>query len=246
MKHARHNSSPLAEENPWEQVFDDMPPNGDVNQLPPHRRLEWPNLPRGSFAARQGPSGAMGSVDMVENPDVNPIQGMNRSYDDVRRDLARHQQQARAAAHAAGSPAPIFRAEYVFISMGSAGRLDVALGRVCNVPPGKNGAKGVTVDVAVYAHTPPARGLAGFFGSFAPAVNPNYNPSVPGSKKFIRNHQLPRSQLLVLNVQVFTVTKKMYVRTSSLQLLALAASGLVIPVGGSVKRSDAPPFQGWS
>src|SRR6056297_1767757 len=133
---------------------------------------QWPDLPQGIVSAPQGgPSGAMGSVDMVEGPEVNPIQGMHRSYDDVRRDLHRHQRNERKAALAAGSLAPIYVSEYIFFSTGSAGRIEVALGRVCTVPPIKNASKGVMIDVSAYTHTPPppakAGGTAvlGFFGS---------------------------------------------------------------------------------
>eukprot|EP00962_Isochrysis_galbana_P058796 scaffold32037_cov114-Isochrysis_galbana.AAC.1 len=71
---------------------------------------------------------------MIENPDVNPIQGQFRTYDDVRRELEAHQRSARAAAVAAGSRKPIFRSEYVFFT----GNGDKPmLGPVCNVPPGK-------------------------------------------------------------------------------------------------------------
>src|SRR6056297_1075437 len=162
----------LSAEREWESVFDDMPHNGDVNLLPAHHRLQWPDLPQGIVSAPQGgPSGAMGSVDMVEGPEVNPIQGMHRSYDDVRRDLHRHQRNERKAALAAGSLAPIYVSEYIFFSTGSAGRIEVALGRVCTVPPIKNASKGVMIDVSAYTHTPPppakAGGTAvlGFFGS---------------------------------------------------------------------------------
>jgi len=191
----------------------------------------------------------MGAVDMIENPEVNPIQGQFRTYDDVRRELDVHQQRARASAIAAGSHRPIFRNEYIFF-LGSGGK--VMLGRMCNVPPGKGNHEDVSVDVTEYTPLPP-RPLQGqasdFLGCFEPCINPRYNPNHAGSKKFLRHHGLPRASLLVLDVQTFTSGKKLYVQADSLRLLERAFPGFKLPAqlpelhrrnggGGRGGRSD--------
>lgn len=215
-------------EREWEKTFHDMPANGDVSLINRSLRLEWPSLPRGAHtAASEGPSDAMGAVDMIENPDVNPIQGQFRTYDDVRRELEAHQRSARAAAVAAGSRKPIFRSEYVFFT-GNGGK--PMLGRVCNVPPGKGDDKDVTVDMAEYTHhPPPGLDAMGFLGFFEPSINARYNPNQAGSKKFLRHYGLPRADLLVLDVQTFTASKKLYVQTASLRLLEKAYPRFKLP-----------------
>ena len=81
----------------WEERFSNLPPDGDVEQLPPGLKLPWVELlPQRPL---RGPE--LGTPHYLpgssENPDVNPVTGPGRTAADVHAELLVHQAQVRFA-----------------------------------------------------------------------------------------------------------------------------------------------------
>lgn len=134
-------------------------------------------------------------VDQIENPVVNPIIGAHRSAATVRNELRAHQATLRQ--HSA-IPA-IFQADYLFVNVCGKG---VRLGRVTRAPYGGSLDTKDVVDVTEYEHTPQP-GVAGFFGTFKPLHNAEYDAHTRGSLAYVRHRDVKREDVVVFNVQVF-------------------------------------------
>jgi hypothetical protein len=61
------------------------------------------------------------------------------------------------------------------------------------------------VDVTEYEHIPHPDGIPGYFGTFKPKLNPQYDPSSRGSVQFLRHSDILHSSVVVFNVQTFSV-----------------------------------------
>ena len=97
-------------------MFDALPQDGQVAELPQSCLLRWPALPQQTAESTSAPLAAIcsGGRDMIENPPVNPILGLDRSADDVRRDTQAHYDAVRRE-RASSSFQPIFHGDYLFV-----------------------------------------------------------------------------------------------------------------------------------
>lgn len=132
------------------------------------------------------------TVDMVENPPVNPITGASRSGAAVQAELRVHQGEVRRNA----TIPPIFHGDYIFFTVRGKG---VKLGRVAHAPYGGAIKAQDFVDVVEYEHTSHAF-APGYFGTFKPLANDQHDPNVKGSKAFIRHYDVKREDVVVFNV----------------------------------------------
>lgn len=130
---------------------------------------------------------------MIENPPVNPITGAHRSSSDVRSELRQHQEQLR---NTSTSTTPIFLSDYLFFTVRGKG---VKLGRVSATPPGGALKASDVVDIVEYAHQP-QQGVSGFFGTFKPLENTDYNPKLKGSTKMVKHRDVNREDIVICNV----------------------------------------------
>eukprot|EP00965_Chrysotila_dentata_P116919 3864398-Pleurochrysis_carterae.AAC.1 len=190
----------------WEVTFDQLPADGDTNQLPPHMKLEWQELPRSLAVGSSAPprvktDGYTGILSSLQNPPVNPIVGPGRTAAQVQRELKAYQSRVRIAA--AGAPYPaVFQADYLFLQL--PGR-EIELHRVAN---------SMVIDDAVepklsfstteYAHIAEEDGPAGFWGYFEQRPNPTYDPKDPcRGPQHIRHHNINRDLIKLYDVGTF-------------------------------------------
>jgi len=171
----------------------------------------------------------MAYVDQIENPPVNPLTFQGRGSSVVAREVATQQDSVRDAAVSNAAAPPVFQSDYVFISMN--GGRDVALARCCNCPFGGATRAEDMIDVTEYEHTPQV-GLPpdALLGTFAPKLNPNYDPKKRGSKQYIRHYDVKLSNILVFNVKTSgKAAGGLHVRTESLQALQQACPRYALP-----------------
>lgn len=140
----------------------------------------------------------VGSV--LENPPINPIQGLGRTHDDVQRERDAYQRRVRAQAQTSGGLEPVFQADFLLLRVHQKG---VQLHRVANgmmicdaMEPEIN------FTTAEYKHTP-QEGVDGLWGYFEPAANDVYDPTDKKTgTKYARLHNVGRPMILMYNVQV--------------------------------------------
>lgn len=226
----------------WEAVFASLPPDGDVSRLAESSLMEWPVLP--CRAARNyAPIDFMAGtymfclpllqprkqltahlylltddsfpVDMVENPPVNPITGADRTITAVRNELRNHHTNLRRNNN---STPPIFLSDYIFFTLPRKG---VRLGRVAQAPYGGALLENDTIDVTEYEHSA-QDGINGFFGTFKPLNNPEYDPKTRNCLAFVRHRDVKRGNIVVFNVQMFGRPTDLRVKLASLRDLAQA------------------------
>lgn len=162
---------------------------------------------------------AMEDVDMIENPPVNPITGAHRSAKDVQVELRQHYAEVRRSS----TIPPIFLADYLFFSVRGKG---ITLGRVTHTPHGGALRRADVVDITEYEHTPQP-GFHGFFGTFKPLANPDYDPKLRGSTKTMRHRDVRREDVIIFNVRMTGRTSEdLRVSLTSLRELAHAIPDL--------------------
>lgn len=135
------------------------------------------------------------ATDMIENPAVNPITGAHRTAKDVHDELRQHHAALR---NTSTGPPPIFLSDYLFFTVRGKG---VKLGRVSATPHGGAMRRDDVVDITEYEHTQ-QEGFPGFFGTFKPLVNPDYNAGLRGSTKMVRHRDVRREDVVVYNVRM--------------------------------------------
>lgn len=229
----------------WESVFDSMPVDGDVTRLREDELLQWVPLPahvdvldqhalrvmagtcasgnRHSVSCRtlmhfscvlSFADDVCGGDDQVENPPVNPITGLNRTSATVRAELRRYNDSIRESA----AIKPLFLSDHIFFNVPGKG---VQLGRIAHAPYGGALRESDTVDVTEYEHRPQA-GVSGFFGTFLPLKNVNFNKETKGSLRFVRHRDVNRKNIVVFNVKMLGIGDTARVALSSLRELERA------------------------
>jgi len=143
----------------------------------------------------------MAAVDQVENPPVNPLHGAGRSYGAVQAELAASRDAVRSSAAAP----PIFHSDYILFKVAAGVGAPIVLGRVKKAPWQGALVPDVAVDVTEYAHTPHPDGIPGYFGTFTPKRNPQYDANARGSIQFVRHCDILHSSVVVFNVKTFSV-----------------------------------------
>ena len=212
-----------AAEQSWYQRFSELP-GGDVSKLLPERKLIWQELPLCSLSpARVTRVDAATAIDEIENPDVNPIwmRGI-RSQNDVAIDYDAW------VAEMENNPdapyPPLFGGQYILVALDSR---PLQLHRVLRCKAGHQYTKDVTVGTTEYTHIPAACG--GFFGTFKPAVNPQYDGR---GYKFLRHTHIKREQIKLYNVSTFPDPdddEHLFLHLSALKSLSEAIPEYVLP-----------------
>lgn len=210
--------------------------------LPESVKLVWKDLPR-FFPLRGAAVDPHGHVsDEMENPPVNPVTGPGRTAADVAGELEAYKQRIRTDGRLKLSP--IFQADFLFIRLPNG---NVGLHRVVN---GLCIEASVARDVAfttVEYHHNSQDGFPGFWGHFEMKENPHYTAADRKSgTKFERHHEITRAEVLVTDVQVFSVRRPkpdrgnlLYVSVSSLR--ELATKGSVQPaIPATLPATHAP------
>lgn len=194
----------------------------DISMLPNELKLVWKQLP---IAVAEGTSRSADVVasrrDMVENPPVNPLHGHNRRKADVQEELRQWQQTQRALADSSGGCAPLFMSDYLIVRVDAA----LKLARICGAPAGGATRPNDVVDILEYEHTP-QQGVPGFFGSFKPLKNAEYDASNKGSLAYVRHRDFKRADVVLCNVSTFGPAQAIRISETSLRVLASVAPEL--------------------
>ena len=142
-----------------------------------------------------------------------------------------HRVDLRRQAAGMGAPTPVFHGDYLFVQL----HHGVVLCCVLKAPHGGALKQNHTVEVTEYIHTPPSDGpSSGFFGSFAPRPNPEYDES-RGAKSgalYIRHTAVDRKQILVYNVLTMgglSTLNPLRVTLGALRALARTRSEFPLP-----------------
>ena len=169
----------------------------------------------------------------MENPSVNPVYGGNgRTEAQRRQELELFKNTTRASAGNGVDPA-IFQGDYLFVQL--APNSPVQLHRVAH---GACIADATAPDILIttleYVHTP-QEGFSGFFGTFAPKANPQYDPrnAKKTGGKHLRHKNVDRSCIKMYNVATFSERKRsvnlLRVTLHSLVMLADSCDGYELP-----------------
>lgn len=130
---------------------------------------------------------------------------------------------------------PVFQADYLFFSVRGNG---VRLGRVAKAPYGGALSESDLLDVTEYEHTPQP-GCSGFFGTFKPLHNSDYDSNTRGALAYVRHRDVKRADIIVYNVQVSGKATELRVALESLrQLQSAMPDSHSLPT--SIPRSHTP------
>ena len=208
----------VAAEQEWQQVFDALPANGDVNLLPAARRLAWIELPAAKLPSLPSGTGCASRRDMIENPEINPVYGHRRSADQVQKELKEHHSAAREHAEHIGEVPPVFLGDYLLVTLPRQDQ-GVYLARVSGAPKGGAYRSEDVFDFTEYQHTPQP-GVPGLFGTFEMALNPYHDEKDHRSRKYLKHLDMTRAAVVVYNVSTFRNDKELRLETSALTSLS--------------------------
>lgn len=232
----------------WEARFTALPPGGDTTQLPPPLQLRWADLPR--YSPVRGGFALPTVTDVMENPPINPVTGLGRTSADVARELVAYQ--VRTRANASPQLPAVFQADFLFLHPPSG---ELCLHRVVHGACIQAAtASDVAFTTTEYCHVPQA-GYPGFWGHFLLRENPEYEAgNRKKGTKFVRHQQMTRSEVVLYDVQVFSVARPdgapgnaVCVSVDSLRELASKSAHPPIPAqlpqthGGNGKAPAARP-----
>eukprot|EP00965_Chrysotila_dentata_P177202 5852499-Pleurochrysis_carterae.AAC.2 len=170
-----------AAEAEWQERLWNMPIDMKVEDLPEAYKLLWPVLPRGCCQAPAEAAGSLFESDTLENPEINPITGPGRSAATVNAELRAFQSAARAEDDARATDGDetlvrrVFQGEYLLMRLASGNGAAVTLHRVAHGIFHQEAADlDATFTKAEYTHAP-MPGVAGLWGTFKPALNPDFD-----------------------------------------------------------------------
>ena len=199
--------------NEWEARFENLPPDGDTNQLASSMKPKWHALPR--FRPVRGFTGAGGDfTDEMENPVVDPVTGPGHTTADVNRKVEAYKMRVRGENN---THPPIFQGDYLFAKPrgGSLGLHRVAHGACLY----HSTAADISFTTAAYHHRA-QEGYDGFWGTFELKENANYNPNDRKSGgKYERHYEMTRSEVILPDVQVLP-GPELRIHVDSLRALA--------------------------
>ena len=138
-------------------------------------------------------------ADALENPPVDPTTGHGRTAATVRRELAEYQDRVRKDPQCDLPPA-VFNSRFLFVQL--APTLPIQLPRVSHgacITDARSA--DIKVTTTEYEHKPQP-GVQGFFGTFTPKANPDYDPrDRRKGPMYLRHQDVDRSQIKVYDVQ---------------------------------------------
>ena len=198
----------------WEQRFENLPPEGDTDQLALSFKPVWQDLPRFK-PVRTGTISDSFVSDEMENPPVNPVTGPGRTAAEVAREVAEYR--ARIRDEDSSHP-PLFQADFVFAIPpgGSLGLHRVAHGACLY----RSTAAEIAFTTVEYQHHS-QEGFDGFWGTFTQQTNSRYDPKDRKTGgKFVRHQEMTRREVKLYDVRTFLDGGKIRVSTDSLSSLS--------------------------